>query len=797
MSKLILIFALIGFCLTVDTDQCYSDFKDFLDSECEAINSNCKYFMSIKKCKEPKTTCTDGTSSTCSSIIPTLYNIKKCKWGTTCSEDFKLCEDYDPTWGDTCENLQPESGKGDKCRLSYSKKCTPYFDSCTSITKQDQCNNNIPSEKTETCVWKNNACTQEKRKCDDSYHLLTSTDCPSLKATDSKKKCFYLNKACGEYYETCEDYEGKNKTICENLKPINSGKNGFDISKNCTFDDSSKICKTTDIMCEEYKLKGPEDNRTCFLLATSDGNKKKCIYDYEAGKCREDYLTCQVYNDLTGVQKKKEICENITLDIVTKKCVFKDNACSITNKECSDYKSYEPKENCTAISNVLKDTTRKECKFDGSACIEDYKTCTSYDDGNDKKTCESIMISDGKCFLKNDEECEKRKLTCAETKTEDECWKAESENSRTYCFYYGGQCIEMYSACENYIGYYKQECEAIVTGKGTTCSFQSPNCLSIFKSCSEALNSDECTLINYLNSLNNYDPIKSRLSDPKKMVCEYDSTSGCFENYKYCNDYKGTDAAVCEKIKPQTTMTLPVYGTVPIRDYRYKCVYKEKTGCERQLLGCSEAKTSTACDDISFVLKGATDSKKYCAFFNGTCTEQYTECGNYDKNVQKEECQAIIPENYRIKHCVYKDEGGTISCVEADNVCESLDVDKYIYKCISLGPFCSYSDGVCSTITKACSDVVFPLEWTGDRAKTCSGIKVENENKICSLSSDKTKCEEIDKPSEKEETPASSNSGTTSQNSQNSESQENSSDSSNLLQLKGIKLILTLLYLLI
>ena len=281
------------------------------------------------------------------------------------------------------------------------------------------------------------------------------------------------------------------------------------------------------------------------------------------------------------------------------------------------------------------------------------------------------------------------------------------------------------------------------------------------------------------------------------MIYEYDSTSGWIENYKYCNDYKGTEAAVCEKIKPQTTTTHPVYGPVFIHDSRYKCVYDEKIGCERQLLGCSEAKTSTVCAGISSALKGATASKKYCRFFNGTCTEQYTACGNYDKNVQKEVCQAIIPENYQNKHCVYKDEGGTISCVEADNVCESLDVDKYIYKCISLGPFCSYSDGVCSTITKACSDVVFPLEWTGDRAKTCSGIKVENENKICSLSSDKTKCGEIDKPSEKEETPASSTSGTTPQNNQNSESQVDSSDSSNLLQLKGIKLILTLLNLLI
>ena len=797
MSKLILIFALIGFCLTEDTDQCYSDFKDFLDDECEAINTNCKYFISIKKCTEPKSVCTGGTSSTCSSIIPTDFNTKKCKWdGAACNEVDKLCEDYDSTWGDTCSGLKVESGKGDECRLSYSKKCTPHFDSCTSITKQDQCVNNILAEPTQKCIWKNNACTQEQRSCDDSYHELDSTDCPNLKATDSKKKCFYLNKACGEYYEKCEDYEGKNKTICENLKPINSGKNGFDISKNCTFDDSSKICKTTDIMCEEYILKGAEDNRTCFLLATSDIHKK-CIYDYEIGSCREDYLSCQEYNDLTNVQKKKEICENITLDDVTKKCVFKDNACSITNKECSDYKSYEPKENCTKISTVLSDPTKKTCKFDGSKCIEDYISCTSYK-GQDKETCESIMVSNGKCFLEKDIDCKQKELSCSEAKTESDCWYvAKAENSRKFCFYYGDQCIEMYSACENYLGYYKQECEAIVTLKGTSCVFQSPNCISIIKSCSEALNYIDCLAINELNAYYKNDPSKSRLWEPAKMICDYDSTTGCFENYKYCNDYTGTDAAVCEKIKPYTTKTNPDSTTVTGPDSSYKCVYNEKTGCGRQLLKCSEAKTPSACRDISKLLQEVSDPKKYCLFFNGTCTEQYYECSEYKKNVQKEVCQAIIPNNYKMKHCLYKDENDKISCVEADNVCESFDVDRYKYECTKKSPFCSYSEGICSTVAKACSDIVFPLEFEGDKAKTCSGIKVENENKICSLSSDKTKCEEVDKPSEKEETPASSNSGTTPQNNQNSESQEDSSDSSKLLQLKGIKLILTLLNLLI
>ena len=786
MSKLILIFALIGFCLT-DDDTCYTTFKTNMNSKCQKINSNCQYFISTKKCTAPKADCSGGTSSTCSSIILTDHNIKKCKWdGNSCTPTDKLCEDYDSTWGDTCGDLKPETGKGDQCRLSYSKKCTPHFNSCGSITKQDQCNNNILIDKTKKCVWKNNACTEETRSCDDSYHLLQSSDCTNLKALDTNKKCFYLNKACSEYYESCEDYKGSNKTICENLTPINSAKNGYDTSKNCTFDASAtNKCQTKDIMCLDYILKGEEDNQTCYLLTASDSNKH-CIYDFEKGQCREEYKSCQVYNDLTGVQKKKEICEAITLigDDQNKKCVFKDNACQEEPKKCSDYKLYEPVKYCTEISKALEDKDHKACKFNGTACIEDYITCGSYIDGNDKKTCESIFLDKGQCILKQDTNCELKPLACSDYKTQLDCMSILElpDNPRKKCFFYGNQCIEMYKDCDSYNGYYKQECETIVPLDGTNCVFQSPKCVATPKTCSEGLIKEECNFITLR---------QSGLSNPKKMICDYDSSSGkCFENYKYCSDYTGTDADVCSKIKPYNSA-----GTDRIEGY--KCVYDENVGCERKLLGCSEAKTSTNCEIISDLLKTATNSKKYCAFFNGTCTEQYFECSKYDTNVQKEVCQAIIPDDYETMHCVYKDESGKITCEAVANDCESFDVDKYKYECISLGPFCSYSDGVCSTVAKACSEIAFPLGWTGDKEKTCSGIKVENENKLCSLSSDKTKCEEVDKPSEKEETPASSNSGTTSQNNQNSESQEDSSDSSNLLQLKGIKLILTLLYLLI
>ena len=50
----------------------------------------------------------------------------------------------------------------------------------------------------------------------------------------------------------------------------------------------------------------------------------------------------------------------------------------------------------------------------------------------------------------------------------------------------------MYKSCEDYNGYYKQECESIVALDGYSCVFQSPNCVKVHKSCSDALSEDEC-----------------------------------------------------------------------------------------------------------------------------------------------------------------------------------------------------------------------------------------------------------------------------------------------------------------
>ena len=612
----------------------------------------------------------------------------------------------------------------------------------------------------------------KKRLCDDTYYGINSLNCQSLKASDTSKKCFYLGKKCIEYYETCESYKGTNKTICESIKPLKNDKTDFDYTKNCTFDGSSSKCQTINIMCTDYIIEDEKDYAKCNSLDVEDTSRKHCVYDFEKKRCKEEYTSCSTYNGLAT--KTKEICQNITLvgNDLYKKCVFVGDTCKEESKKCSDYKSSEPKEYCTKIPL----TNPKICKYVDSKCIEDYEDCTSYT-GNDKETCESIKVDGHKCALEKDESCETRALTCSEATTAIQCQSAKAEDSGKQCLFISGQCIEEYKTCENYLGYYKAECQSIIQINGKKCLYQSPQCQSYDKECSEGLIAQECSSI-------------KRISDPDKKICTYDTSTGkCFENYKYCNDYKGSDEKICTKIKPYNS------GGTNI-DVKYKCVYTEKIGCERKPLECSEAKTSELCTSISGVLK---DSKKYCIFIDGVCSEQYKTCGDYSKDVQKEICQAIIPNNYITHHCVFGATGDTNICNEVQNECESLKVDDYEYQCKTINPFCSYSEGICSKVERTCTELIF-YSADDSNEKYCKEIKFDDSNKTCILSSDKLKCEIKDTSAsqtnnqESNSSGDSTNSNTNTQNNQNTNSQTDSS--SGLLKLKGIELIIILLNLL-
>ena len=770
MLKFILIFSIVGFCFSAKFD-CETEFHQHIRSQCNGINPECIYFGSQKKCTKPKE-CSGTDVNTCLSIIHLNYNTKKCHMNSeSCEPTPKICTDYDSTWGDVCSLLSP-AGKGDRCDFSYSKQCTPHYNDCGDAPKA-QCDDNIPSDYTKKCVWKDNACKTEDRLCDDTFHQLVASYCTALKSSDKQKKCFYLEGKCMEYYEKCESYTGKDKAVCESIKPLNDFHIGYDRKKNCTYDSKANKCQTKDIMCEDYIIKNETEYEKCYGLSVK-GINKKCVYDFENQACKEEYESCYVYNTLAGKDKSKEGCEAIILtDPYTKfkKCVYSDNNCIEKNKECADYKSYEPVDFCIG-NNVIKDYPTKVCKYIESKCVESYVTCTSYG-GDDKETCESIKVEKLKCILEHDSSCIAVKKTCSEAKDESECIIAKATDAGKTCIYYNKQCIENYISCENYIGHVKKECEEILIFNGNKCIFENDQCKAIPKLCSEGKNKIECGAIN-------------KVSDPDIKVCQHDSDSGsCFENYKYCSDYRGDDKSICTKIKPYSVGGSP--------EETYKCVYeKEEVGCEKKLLECSEAKSDEdLCNRISAILEATTG--KYCAYIDGVCNEQYKTCEDYNKNVEMEKCKAIIPKNRLTETCGFKNEANKNICFTEPVKCESLNVDDYEFYCKNLNAFCSYSNGICSYAEKPCADVTFMLP-KNENAEFCEDIKMDDPKKICTISADKLKCEEKDKEPPEEKTEEAKKEDSSSQNSQKDETQDN--NSSLLMNVKGIQLVLVIICLL-
>ena len=780
MSKLIFIFVLIGLCLSNDPD-CSSKFEEILSELCGQIKVGCKYFSARKLCTT-NGDCSDGTREKCKDIIPSDYPRYKCAFEGSCSKTLRLCEEYISDSEIKCDLLTAKSGEGDECRFSYSGKCTPHFNSCDTLPK-DKCNNNIPSPLYYKCVWNSSAnkCQSVRRSCDDTYISPSESNCKSLESSDTNKKCYYLNDvnedACTEYYEKCEAFTARDSTGCQNIKPLNEDKNGFDKTKKCVYNSREAVtCQTKDILCEEYVLGEKEDYKICYQLQVEDSSKKKCVYDFQNKTCKVAYKTCETYNNLSIDEKRKISCKDIILEDKYQICALNDdNQCETKVRKCTDYKSYEPKTYCESYASA---GSSKICKLNVSECFEDYEDCENYK-GKDKTTCESITpsIKGAKCILELDSKCIPY-LPCSQAKTEDDCEKAlpEGNDYSKTCLFFNGQCIEEYKTCENYIGYLKNDCEKIIQINGKKCQFVDGFCKSFNKLCSEGISQIDCSKI-------------KRFSEPLKKICEYDKSSGsCFENYKYCSDYIGNDADSCTKIKPYKPETNDP-------ETAYECVYNEKVGCEKKLLDCSMAVgKKDLCEEISGLLEENSGDKKYCAYINDNCTEQYIHCEDYSKDIKEEVCEAIIPKDYIKKHC-YFDENK--KCVSVDNVCEEFNINDYEYQCLDISPFCSFSDGICTQIEKNCSDITF-FTVKDSNKDDCESIDLSKENKTCVLSDDQLKCEVKDMPSPSESSQTSSSSSTPAQSS-SSKSQDNTEEKSysGFLGAKKVKFILIILCLLI
>ena len=188
------------------------------------------------------------------------------------------------------------------------------------------------------------------------------------------------------------------------------------------------------------------------------------------------------------------------------------------------------------------------------------------------------------------------------------------------------------------------------------------------KTCEYARNPNECKII-----------AESRVSDPDERVCDYDN--GCFENYKYCSDYRGTDSDICQKIKPYDESGKNI-------DITSKCQYTSSNGCERVSKECDDSvviSNSILCSLISHKIQD--DNVKYCAFISNNCLKQYKNCESYTGS-SSSICNGITPKNYLTAGICRLNSSN--HCVNNKKECDLFNVDDYKYLCKNM-PNCTYS----------------------------------------------------------------------------------------------------------
>ena len=129
----------------------------------------------------------------------------------------------------------------------------------------------------------------------------------------------------------------------------------------------------------------------------------------------------------------------------------------------------------------------------------------------------------------------------------------------------------------------------------------------------------------------------------------------------------------------------------------YKCIYENKT-CITKNVYCSELKdiVEDKLEDIYADLE-VNDPNKECIANKDKCIESYVKCEDYEENVEKEKCEAIIPEDYYYKKCAFDSVNN--KCISEKLICSSFKLENVKNYCELLGESynkkCIFSNGFC------------------------------------------------------------------------------------------------------
>ena len=490
-----------GICDGANSDICESikplteDFAS-LDKlyKCELSGETCTKV--IKKCNDYKPG--DVPSSFCEErFFPSDREKQKCYYHEIedkCYELYKSCDDYNIQEENlrnkkTCELIQHYKIDSDyyKCVFDErNKKCEKTKLECSEITEKDTCNSHSPLDEKKMCVFVDNKCIEEYKSCEDydgeetkskdvcESIILFNTDlnidytkqcvfnedtceeknlnecsdyisgknklyCTSINLSKDKRKCAFNNNNCVEQYVKCDDYTESDKKTCESIIIDD------DVNKCGLVNDKS--CQEIPKLCNDYT--GTDENK-CSLYGT-DNSKKKCYIIN--GKCTEQYIYCSDYHG-----NDKDICESIIPHsedgndfLYYSKCVWTDDGCIKTPRDCSEAKTAEDCNNITPLD------TKKVCVFSDSICTEQYKDC-DYGENVEKDICESIILRDSnsKCVFEEGETeedpdtCTQKAKTCEDFKIEslkNTCQNISPTNIRQKCIFSNKSCVESTKTC--------------------------------------------------------------------------------------------------------------------------------------------------------------------------------------------------------------------------------------------------------------------------------------------------------------------------------------------------------------
>ena len=578
--QLILIFAILGYCFTDDTDKCTIGFAA-LKNRCENINS-CKFYDFPPFCISTNNDdCSrgNGDRDTCLKIFPKTFPAQRCEYNSgTCQEVDNTCSDFNSVLNniaggvlfdkqkqrDICSQLK--AGNGKKCliadddlgTINYNSGCREFSATCDTgiLTELSlSCGQNLLSYTTK-CTSAGSICSTTQRTCGSVTPLqsVNKTECESLISTIANKKCVYENGACSAVFASCNVYSPLSS--CEGKTPLVENGKEYNYKYICKYHaattgeaSTTESCSEELRKCEEYD---GDDASICEGLKAEDSNKR-CVYDLssrrtDGHRCREEYKTCEIYSTST-LEKIRSGCEDLIMT----------------------------EENSHCIYNIEEDK-----------CVTsfNYTTCEEYD-GKSQLICESIKPSaHSRCFLDKDLKCKERFFLFSEVFDSENClYYAKASVSNKRCAYdvSDGVYYEEYLRCEDYLGDDSNICEGIQL-YGKICEFELNRCRSKNKTCSEVTTEEECKLV-----------AESGVSNPDRKVCrwleEYDlsttpptatSNYKCMETFKYCSDYRGGNQSFCEKY------INPFNEAGDKLDISFKCEY-EDSRCQKVPKKCTEA----------------------------------------------------------------------------------------------------------------------------------------------------------------------------------------------------------------